>query len=270
MNRTIQLASKILFAVFLLLVLDAALYTIYDTGGDVRALPGSRQPVVGKLVRPIFEHYNVGNPENPDKREAEHRLLNEKLLAYKSPSPDLTLDFTSVQGRVWMGVLDVREGAAPGVFNIPVSAQGEDTAQEGALLKVQLFATPEDMRASYISPTMRLLGFSPWWLLGGVLAVAGAGLAHIFRVNNREDAQRQQQGLGPIYKLALRKTGWEVTFGLGRKNGIQDGDRMVLLDPDMNLLTEFTACKVGSEAAQATVPLDVAITPDCLVSKPRS
>jgi hypothetical protein len=267
MNPTLSLLSKILFAVFLLCVGDAALLMIFDSGDTVRVLPGTLSPVVGKLAKPLPDHYEFGTPDGAAAQDREHTLLNTKLLAYSSPNPGLSLDFVAVKGRVWRGALRVSEDARAGENTLLVWPRGEDPVPADASLAVRIFSTPEDLRRSYASFSMRYLGFTPWWLLAGILPLAAAGMVRVFLVSGRDDVRMQDQGAGPIYKLARRKTEWEIVFGLGRRHGVVEGERMLILDPSLQPLGEVTAFKVGSEAAQAVVGLDVPITPDCFVAK---
>jgi hypothetical protein len=114
----------------------------------------------------------------------------------------------------------------------------------------------------------RWLGFDPWWAT--IVLIPGTlwAFRRAFKEAGRKEKALQDQGLGPIYRLAKKKDGWELIFGLGQEHGISVGDRLqVYTGRGEPTGQEITAEAVGAEAAHGRLGLDADIKADYLVGK---
>jgi hypothetical protein len=73
--------------------------------------------------------------------------------------------------------------------------------------------------------------------------------------------------MAEIYKIAEVDGGYEVAFGLGKKNGLGTGDRLPLLDAAGNRVGEVIVDVVYDSDATARVGSPSAIKPGYYVSR---
>lgn len=254
-----QLFHKVAIILFLLLILTAfdAMRGGFQSETYFRVLAGKSAPIGGKLdVSPE----DLAEVRNFDPNKAA------QYLTYTITSRDAEVELLELKGRIWRGVLICNADATPGEYRLTLMPRGGNPAEDATTYTVGLFADAASYRASLPSYCERRLGIKPVWLCLGLLPLALACLGISFLLSGREDAQRQARGLGPIYKLAKRKQSWEVIFGLGSIHGLHDGDRLLLLDRDLNVVGDLVAGKVSHDSARAEVGLDVPIKPDSLVA----
>lgn len=272
MRLVLPRLSLALFVLFLAGLVDIGLYLAFDARGDsLRSLAGERHEVVGKLPAPV-DNIHILPRSNDAAQEARRiALLNDKVLTQLADAPGLRIHFLELRGRVWRGELTVADDAPAGSHTVAVfprerlGALGNPGGS--SLVEVAVFATPRDLRHSYISLTERLFGFGPWWVVTAILPLAGLLLYAAFRQSARDDAALQARGLGPIYKLAKNKDHWDMLFGLGREHGVREGEALVLVDRGGRLIGRLTARKVGPDTAEARLGLDVPVSPTHLVAK---
>lgn len=268
MRPLLSRISLVLFVLFLAGMVDIGLYLAFDARGDVlRGLPGERLEVVGKLPRPVDNINILPRSDDSAKEAARIALLNDKVLAQRADAPGLFVHFQELRGRVWRGELSVSEETPPGRHRVEVFPRERLGGGGFSQVSVNVYATSRDRRLSYISLTERLFGFGPWWVVTAVLPLAGLLLFVAFRQSVRDEAALQARGLGSIYKLVRGTDHWDVLFGLGREQGVREGDGLLLIDRRGRLVGRLTARRVGPDTAQARLGLDVAVSPTCLVAK---
>lgn len=272
MGRLLPKFSILLFVLFLVGILDIALYLIFDARGDIlRSLPGQSHEVLGKLPESI-QNVNALPRERDAEKDAQRiALLNDKVLAYAADAPGISIHFQELRGRVWRGELTVADGTPPGRHTVRVFPKEmlatPPPSEEPSTVKVQVFATPAALRASHMSLAERFLGVGPWWVIMGIIPLAGVLLVVTFRQGGADEARLRARGLAPIYKLARNKDHWELVFGLGSEHGVQEGEHLELRDPNDRLVGMVTALRVKRESSEARLDLDADISPFHLVGK---
>lgn len=272
MGKLLSRLSVALFILFLAAICDIALYLIFDARGDIlRSLPGQTHEVVGKLPESVA-NVNLMPRDRDEGKEAERiALLNDKVLTYDADVPQISLHFLELRGRVWRGELAIPEGTPPGRHTVRVFPKEilspAQAKEDPSQVLVDVFATPAALRASHTSFAERFLGFGPWWVVMGIVPLAGALLVWTFRRGSANEARLRARGLAPIYKLARDKDHWDVVFGLGSDHGVHEGDDLELRDSRERLVGTVTALRVKRESAEARVGLDADISPFHLVGK---
>ncbi len=277
MNKTaLSTISKVLFALFLFSIADTILYMALDARGPIRALPDSRLYVVGETTQP-FEGAPVIPEESDDPEKAAERLriINE-ALTYSSDIKDLRLEFHTLKGKMWQGLLIVPQDAPPGAYVITVSRAGaplippvDAVIEEPAPLTVKVFANARQYHADFWSLTERYLGVGPWWITIAIIPMAAVILYLVYREGDREDERLRRKGFGPIYKLAKRKGGWDIIFGLGSRQGVAEGEVLSVVDLEGYEVAELVAANVGPDAAKAFLTTDRRLRQDYLVTRKR-
>ena len=224
MGRLLPKLSIVLFVLFLVGILDIALYLIFDARGDIlRSLPGQSHEVLGKLPESI-QNVNALPRERDAEKDAQRiALLNDKVLAYATDVPGISIHFQELRGRVWRGELTVADGTPPGRHTVRVFPKEmlatPPPSEEPSTVKVQVFATPAALRASHMSLAERFLGVGPWWVIMGIIPLAGVLLVVTFRQHGVDGGHRSRAF---AVACAFDQFGdhaecrWRITFGGGR------------------------------------------------------
>ncbi len=268
MSRFHTRTAVCIFVIISLAMIDTCVMALMSSKYEFNLLAGAQQPVSGMLGAPIPEALL---PEKGSLIKGEIRIdddhLLDALLSYEPRYQFFYLDFVQIRGRMWRGALTA-DGAAPeGEYALRVIRRGQAADEKTPTYTVRLFADRAGYKRSFHSVARRFFGIQPWW---AAIALLPAGVFYLFmafRQSGREEEALQAMGIGPIYKLAKRKTGWEAVFGLGRRHGVAPGDRLVLLDADRRPAGVITADEVHSEYSRATVNLDATIRHDFLVAR---
>ncbi len=273
-GKYLSFLSKTLFILFLFSIGDTILYMALDSRGAIRALPGSRVYVVGETAPDI----GGGKPlpedsDDPEKAALRKKALNENLT-YSADTDKIHLEFNTLKGKMWQGELTIDQDVPPGVHLIRVERAGSQlagpgvtTSEQPAPLEVKVFANNREYHGDFWSLTERYLGIGPWWITIGIIPLAAVILVLVYREGDREDERLRRKGFGPIYKLAKRKGGWDIIFGLGLRQGVSEGERMSVVDRDGREVVEIVAANVGPDAAKAFVATDRRLHPEYLVTR---
>lgn len=249
------LAALALFLAFTASVLDTCA-GVLDPGKPFRVVRGQAAAVSGDLnVAP--EVYTAFDELEPAEIE--------QILRYEVSSVDLSLTFASLKGRLWIGALAANTQAEPGEYTLRVySPDNPDWEHEPQHL-VRIFADQASLKANLPSLSERRLGVKPVLLTLALLPLGLAALFLSFVRSGREEAALQARGLGPIYKLARRKTDWELIVGLGMDHGVNPGDHMAVLDKKGRKVAGFNAVQVGRESCHGTLERGANIRPGYFV-----
>lgn len=246
---------------------DAGVELWVDGSGPLKTLPGGSYEVSGTLTGVDERGLLYRNPMD-DNEDAATQEQIAQVAGAELDGPHLSFTFADLKGKLWRGTLHVDVDAQPGTYALSILPVA---AAKGALppaMRLTVFADSADLRASYYCVSRRFLGVSPFVPAGLILLVALYGLVRSFIDAGKREARLQAQGLGTIYKLAKRKTCWELMFGLGERHGVKAGDTLLLLDPAYQTVGEVVVEAVGPETAEARLTLGLTIRPDFLVARP--
>jgi len=273
-GKLLSALSKILFVLFLFSIGDTILYMALDSRGAIRTLPGSKVYVVGETAPDIGGGKPLPEDSDDPEKAAERRKVINENLTYSTDTEGIRLDFHTLKGKMWQGELTVDKSVKPGAHLIRVERAGESLAGPGlasseqpAPLEIKVFANSREYHDDFWSLTERYLGAGPWWITIAIIPMAAVILFLVYREGDREDERLRRKGLGPIYKLAKRKGGWDIIFGLGLRQGVAEGERMSIVDRDGREVVEIVAANVGPDAAKAFVATDRRLQPDYLVMR---
>lgn len=264
MKSHYQKAAMAFAFIALLAVVDGLAKGIRDPNDTFRVVAGSETFINGKLdltldVDGIKSHSEVS-------RADDLKLLND-YLRYIASSPEIQIEFLELQGSLWRGVVRAPRFTPEGEITFQAYAKGQPPGEKTPHSTLRVFDSEERLRADLPSLVMRYLGVEPWWMLVGSLPLAALFGFLVFRAQSDEEDELIARGVGPIYKLAKRKEGWEVLFGLGERQGVRVGDELCVLAPDGRTVGALKATKVGPTSSHATLDLAMEIGPDYLVAR---
>jgi hypothetical protein len=252
-----------IFVVFAIAMVDILVDGILDRGQVFRVVAGSSEQISGKLMGDM-------RPYSPPNAVLSNRVYDpdrlERILAYAPRDPAFTLKFVELKGRIWRAELAADTAAAAGDYQMRVFPRADPPAADVPYLKVRIFADAEALRASHASLFRRHLGVAPWAVAASLLPVVAWLLYLTFKAAEGSISALQARGLGPIYKMAYRKTGWEILFGLGSDHGLKNGDVLEILDARQHPVGhEIVAFHVRPQSGEATVDPKVKLRPGFLV-----
>lgn len=262
-----SLRVKLTLAVMVLLSLsmvDILIEAIFDRGHAVKVVAGNRVVASAKLtgdIRP-YTHDNAifSNRVNDPSRLAE-------ILTYAPRSDAFRLRFLELKGRVWRAEIRTDAGRPDGDYPIRVYQRGMDP--EGAMpFAIRIFPDAASLRASQASLSRRFLGVPPW-VLAFLLLPTGAVLIFLtHRGAAGSVSALQAAGIGPIYRMAYRRTGWQILFGLGSSHGVRPGDRLELLDARHRPTGhDLVATRVRPQSGEARLAPSVRLEPGYCVRR---
>lgn len=267
MKSRYQKAAMAFAFIALLAVVDGLAKGIRDPRDTFRVVAGGETFINGKLdltldVDGIKSHSEVSRADDP-------KLLND-YLRYIASSPEIQIEFLELQGSLWRGVVRAPRFTPGGEITFQAYAKGQPPGEKTPHSILRVFDSEERLRADQPSLVLRYLGVEPWWVLAGSLPLAVLFGFLVFRAQGDEEDELIARGVAPIYKLAKRKEGWEILFGLGARQGVRVGDELCVLAPDGRAVGALKATKVGPNSSHATLDLAMEIGPDYFVARPDS
>lgn len=256
MDRSLGVLSYLLLATIVLTLIDSGL-GLFDPSDVIRVVSGGSTAISGELDSTADDLRAIGRlPPGTDLSQ---------YVTVRSDSPDLHVTLSRIRGRLWNGILSADNGAASGVYRLGVHQRYAGVATGYRPLEVRIFADRAALRRDLPTFSQRLFGIRPYWLSLACLPLAVGLLALSYRRARRRDRLFQEKGFGVIHTLSRRSWGYEITFGLGRRQGVEDGEPLALLDADGRLLTEFVPRVVRGDFCKARIKPTVPVTTDCLV-----
>jgi hypothetical protein len=256
----------VVFVLFALAMVDILVDGILDRGQVFKVVAGNSEQISGKLMGDM-RPYTPPNAVLSNRIDHPDRL--DRILTYAPRDPAFTLKFIELKGRMWRAELAVDTAAAAGDYQMRVFPRADPPATDVPYLKVRIFADAEALRASHASFFRRHLGIAPWAGAASLLPLVAWLLYLTFKAAEGTISALQARGIGPIYRMAYRKTGWEILFGLGRDHGLRNGDTLQILDPHQRPVgREIVAFHVGRQSGEAVVDAAVKLGPGFMVCRP--
>jgi hypothetical protein len=262
-----QKAAMALSVLTLLGVADGLARSIREPAQTFRVVAGSETLASGTLditldADGVKAHSEVA-------RSGDAKRLN-NYLKYTASSPEIQIEFIELRGTLWRAIVRAPRSLPAGVVSFVVYARVQPPTDKTPRYSLRVFDSVEGQQADLPSFSLRYLGIEPWWVVMIGLPLAAFFGFLVFRATGEEEDALIARGIGPIYRLARRKEGWEILFGLGAKQGLQPGEELVLLTPEGHVAGTFRADQIGPNSTRATLDLGTDIRPDYYVARPQS
>ncbi|MGD8366245.1 MAG: hypothetical protein PVG78_01275 [Desulfobacterales bacterium] len=262
-----SLLIAVVFGLIFLSMGDTFVATVFEPSQTFSVVTGKGRIVSGKLAGTIHP-VDVPGARPFLSNRIEDPVLLEKVLAYRPHHESFSLRFIELKGRLWRARLLTDGGAGSGEFPIQVYQTVSPPEPGAPPFVVRLFEDEAALRKSRVSLFRRYAGIDPWWVTMVLLPAVCWFFFRAWKKTGKEDECLQARGLGPIYRLAKQKEGWDLIFGLGAFHGIRSGDRLQVLDADGRPTgQELVAEKVQNESARSRMPVDADIRPDYLIKR---
>ncbi|HDI59296.1 MAG TPA: hypothetical protein ENF48_02885 [Desulfobacteraceae bacterium] len=266
MQRQRSYLTMAVFGLLALAMADILIDAVGNRANIFKAVAGTVVPISGKLMGSI-KPYAQQNAMF-DNRIVDPALIDE-ILVCEPEYPAFRIHFLELKGRLWRAELQADSGAAAGEYPVFIRQRSLPPDPEAPPLQVRIFANEEALHASQTSLFRRYLGLAPWVVAMVLLPAALLLACRAYRGAEGSISALQARGLGPIYKMAYRKTGWEILFGLGSDHGLRNGDVLQLLDARHRPVgCEIVAFHVGPQSGEAVVDPTVKLRPGFVVYRP--
>jgi len=254
-NRWRDLASKIAAAfcvIALLGLVDGLLVHFREPANLVKVLPGASVEINGELTD---EAHNVED------------------LTFNSDSNQLQVTFEALHkgyflgGDMWRGRLNVGPGIAPGEYSLSVIPRRTITARKAPAFRIIVFPEALSLQKSSTSLIRRWFGFSAFYVSAGCLPGILLAFGAVYWLSGKREALLAASGRAEIYRVHQTEQGIEISFGLGRDQGLEEGTRLNLFDKKGQSLGTVEARSVTAGDAKALVAEEQGVRPGYWLSK---
>jgi len=133
-------------------------------------------------------------------------------------------------GYLWRGRLIIGSETRPGFYSLKVLAPGKAATQPFPPFQIRVFGDPETYRRNLPSLVQRYSGVASWVVAVFAFFPAMGFFALVFFLSQRIERLLAQEGKAEIYRVRQTELGVEISFGLGRDQGLEEGTQLNLFD----------------------------------------
>ena len=209
------IAGAVCCFISLLAVIDALVAQFRQPLNLYQALPGTVLHIQGPLREAV---------DTPQK------------LSFQCDSQDIRLVFEGVQtgywmgGYLWRGRLVIGPETRPGLYFLKVLGPGKAATPPFPPFQIRVFGDPGTYRRNLPSLIQRYSGFAAWAAAVFTFIPAIGFFALVFFLSQRIERLLAEEGRAEIYRVRQTDRGIEISFGLGRDQGLEEGTRLNLYD----------------------------------------
>ena len=158
-------------------------------------------------------------------------------------------------------MLEMSPSVEPGNHNLSVSCLAEIPEKRITQYRIRVYKDIPTYKSHLKSYIRRHWGVSPWWICLGILPFFGLCFVLAYYLTSKKASLMAALGRTEIFKLKQSGEHSLISFGLGSKHGIQQGDLLSIYSPD--------GAKAGTAEVRDVFPQhSVAIAPTWQQVKP--
>jgi len=232
--------------------------------GDLLLTQIRKQPFVHDLLPGQSIKVNGPMPE---------RIKAVEELTHQSTTRQLTLHIERLHtgywlgGNLWNGEVRLAPNIPPGEYRFMVKPVHPEPDEKFPLFTIRVHATEAEMRRQSLSLIARTLGIPPWWIIAGGFPLAVLLFAAVFWFARAREQLLLKQGKAEIIRVKKVDDRLEIVFGLGQKEGLEVGAKVMLLGEQDRPLGMIRVAKVYDHSAMAAASLDCPARVGFLVSR---
>jgi len=249
MSRLFNWAAFLLFGIFALSILDATLGFV-EPKTRFRIVQGTSSPISGDLDSDAGALELLADLKEGD--DLSH------FLGVETNGP-LVVHFAALRGRTWRGELEAPADMPSGEYALAVFQKGYPPPPEAPRMQVRVFESQAALRRDVPGFLESRFGIKAWVVTLCAIPLGLMLLYLSYREADQGEERLRRHGVGAIYKLAKRKEGWEVVCGLGRRDGVEPGDTLTVIDDAFHCVAAFVPEQVEADHCVALLPLDIPI-----------
>jgi hypothetical protein len=236
-----------------LIIIDALVSRFREPLNLFSGLPGDRLAVSGPLA---------GKTEQVGE------------LTYRTNAPGIQLEFKAIQtgfwlgGYLWNGTLSISPHTPPGGYQLTVQQKNSPAEKSSSLFQIRVYKDLRELQRNSKSYLVRSLGTDAWQAGLGLLPLIVFTFGLVYFLSHRAEILLAEQGKAEVYRVRKGETGCEISFGLGREQGVRTGDSLILFDDQGNPLGSIIAGEVFESHSTALVDSSLNIRPGFIISRP--
>jgi hypothetical protein len=194
-------------------------------------------------------------------------------MTYESDSNDMGISFENVisgfwlGGRMWRGMVQLSPGIEPGHYVLSIFGKTDRKIVGSNVFKVTVYKDRASFLSDSYSLVQRYSGLSPWVLAGTFFGFVVLICGCLYLLSGRRDRLMAESGEAEIYHVVANESGSLVYFGLGERNGVEKGMRLVLMDGKRQPVEELLVKSVSETDGMAEVGPLTSVKPGYLVKK---
>ena len=246
-----RLGSFLCILLFLIII-DGLVSRFREPLNRFSGLPGDRIAVSGPLAEKTEQ---VG------------------ALIYHSNSPDIQLEFDTIQtgfwlgGYLWNGYLIISPRARPGGYQLTIQNKKAQSEKSSSLFQIEVYNDLREFQRNSKSFLVSSLGIYPWQASLFLIPFIAFTFGVVFYLSHKTEGLLAEQGKAEVYRVRKGENGYEIFFGLGRKQGILPGSRLILFNNQGKEIGSIYVEKVFEGHSTAQVDFGVIIQPGFIISR---
>ena len=235
-----------------LIIIDALVSRFREPLNRFSGLPGDRIAVSGPLAEKAEQ---VGE------------------LIYHTNSPDIQLEFDTIQtgfwlgGYLWNGYLSISPRARPGGYQLTIQNKKAPSEKATSLFQIEVYNDLREFQRNSKSFLVSSLGIYPWQASLFLIPFIALTFGVVFYLSHKTEGLLAEQGKAEVYRVRKGETGYEIFFGLGRKQGILPGSHLILSNSQGKEIGSICVEKVLEGHSTAQVDFGLTIQPGFIVSR---
>jgi hypothetical protein len=236
-----------------LIIIDALVSRFREPLNRFSGLPGSRIAVSGPLAE---------------------KTEQIQELTYQINTPDIQLEFGSIEtgfwlgGYLWNGTLIISPGIPPGEYLLTVQPKNSAVGKASSPFQIRVYKDLRGFQQNSKSYLVRFLGIKAWQPALGLLLLIVFTFGWVYFLSQKTEILLAKQGKAEIYRVRKGETSCEISFGLGRKQGIQAGSNLLLIGLQGKSLGSIIVGEVFESHSTAQVDPSWKVRPGFMISRP--
>lgn len=232
--------------------LDGGVSFLREPYNTLRLLPG--------------ETYNLTGPLAPGATSRDQMVIESTSDLLAISIDEIISDFW-LGGKMWRGILKLDPQIQPGKYSISVLGK-EDLKKVGAnVFLVLVYPDRDSYLADSKSLLLRYAAISPWIFAGGFLLLVVICCGCLYILAGKRDMLMAELGEAEVYHVTGDECGFSLYFGLGERNGLRRGDKLILMDRKRKVIEEIAVDSISETDASARVNPLSKVMPGYLVKR---
>jgi hypothetical protein len=194
-------------------------------------------------------------------------------MTYESDSRAVSISFENVitgfwmGGKMWRGTVKVTSDIEPGHYALSIFGKEDQKRVGRNTFKITVYKDRASYLADSNSFTLRYLGVSPWVMAGSFFGLVMLVCGFLYVISGKRDKLMAECGEAEIYHIVRNEVGFSIYFGLGQRNGIEKGNKLVLMNEKRKPVEELVVESVSQTDGLARVGPLCTVRPGYLVKK---
>ncbi|MCE5335969.1 MAG: hypothetical protein LLG06_15415 [Desulfobacteraceae bacterium] len=169
--------------------------------------------------------------------------------------------------KMWRGTLRLSRDIEPGKYAVSVFGREDRKIVGSNVFEVIVYKDRSALLSASKSLLERHAGISPWTVSGVFFGLTLLVCGSLYLVSGVRDRLMAEAGEAEVYHVVADDTGILVYFGLGERNGVVGGTKLILADASGGNPQEITVDSVSKKDGMAKVGALSKVRPGYVVRK---